>query len=212
MKKELTVLIGWYTEADFEKQRAFEENKKSFCLYNPNIDIITVMNIYENKQQAWLCSELPFFYWYLTNGEIQNSERYLLVEWDCWCDGDLKQYFNRVWDCDLVVPSVMYPERDNWYWFSTINHLPEHSRKFATGVVPFCGILLSNKAMKRISKEIVKPKYMTVISELRLGTIATMLQIDPVPNPVCNRSITWKDISPFDLKYKGLHHPRKTVI
>jgi len=212
MKKELTILIGWFSGADAERQKVFEENRKSFSHYNPGVEVITVLNTFQNiMPQAWLCSDLPFFYWYLENGKIQNSERYLLVEWDCWCDCNMKDYFSRVWDCHLVVPSIRYPERDHWHWFKDIDQLPEHCRAFATGVVPFCGILLSDKAMEIISPEVTKDQYMQVISELRLGTIATMLNIDPVTNPVCNRSLTWQECSPFDASYRGLHHPRKKL-
>ncbi len=213
--KDLTILIGWYNEKDPIKIEAFEENRKSFLISNPELEIITVMNsfhdIEDNKDQAWLCSDIPMYQWYLENSKKQNSARYLLVEWDCWCDVDLKEYFKKVWDCDLVVPCVKYPERDSWYWFSKINDLPKNVIKYAVGVMPFCGILISNKAMKKICREIVKPKYMKVISELRLGTIATMLKIDPIPNPVPNRIIGWHGVSPYDCKYKGLHHPRKML-
>ena len=212
--KELIVLIGWYHEADPEKIKAFEENKKTFKISNPDVEIITVMNTFddkEDKKKAWLCSDIPMYQWYVKNSKKHPAKRYLLVEWDCWCDADLSEYFARVWDCDLVVPSVMYPERDAWCWFSTIKYLPQKAVKYATGVVPFCGILLSDSALKKICKEILKPEYWNVISELRLGTVATMLNIDPVPNPVPNRSLGWRGVSAFDKKHKGLHHPRKTL-
>jgi len=49
-------------------------------------------------------------------------------------------------------------------------------------------------------------------SELRFPTIATMLGYDPIPNPVCSRAITWKTNVPFNDRFKGLHHPRKTLL
>lgn len=212
METELTILMGWYKEHDPVKVEAFEENRQSFLSHNPDCQLLTVMNVFEDNEQAWLASDLPMFYWYLINGRKHNSKRYLLVEWDCWCDCDLKDYFKLVWDLDLVVPSVKYPERDEWYWFKHYSVLPNNLQKYATGIVPFCGILVSDYAMNKISQEIIKPDYLNLISELRLGTVATMLGIDPVPNPVCNRTITWKESNPFELKYKGLHHPRKRLI
>ncbi|MET4083361.1 hypothetical protein ABIB40_003332 [Pedobacter sp. UYP30] len=212
--KELIVLIGWYNEVDPAKIKAFEENKRTFELSNPDVEVITVINTLDNledKKKAWLCSDIPMYEWYLKNSKKHPAKRYLLVEWDCWCDIDLHEYFGRVWDCDLVVPSVMYPERDAWCWFASIKLLPPAAAKYAVGVVPFCGILIANKAFKKICKEILKPEYMHVISELRLGTVATMLGIDPVPNSVANRILGWRGVSPFDKKHKGLHHPRKTL-
>ncbi len=194
-----------------KKSKHLQKTKK---LLNPDAEIITVMNTFhglEDKKKAWLCSDIPMYQWYVENSKKYPAKRYLLVEWDCWCDVDLAEYFNKVWDCDLVVPSVMYPERDSWCWFSTINQLPESAVKYAVGVVPFCGILISNKAFKLICKEILKPEYSKVISELRLGTVATLLNIDPVPNPVPSRILGWRGVSSFDKEYKGRHHPRKTL-
>jgi hypothetical protein len=211
--KELTILMGWYDEKDSRKRQAYEENRDSFMRHNPGIEVITVMNNFHgmesNNQKAWLCSDVPMYNWYLKNGKANNSERYLLVEWDCWCDISIKDYYSCVWNKDLVAPSVQYIERDSWCWFESIKKLPEHSRKYATGVVPFCGILLSDHAMQSICPEIIKPEYMKVISELRLGTVATMLGIYPVPNPQPSRALGWKGTSNFDLTHKGLHHPRK---
>lgn len=209
--KELTILMGWHNEADTEKIRAYEENKASFTAYNPDIEIITVMNTIQDTRLAWLGTDLGMFEWYIRNGKTQASQRYLLVEWDCWCDCDLRTYFELVWDFDVVAPSVKYPERDHWDWFSTIRDLPPHARQFATGIVPFCGILLSDTAMEKISTEILKPVYRHLNSELRMATIATMLKMDPVVNPVCNRTINWREFIPFDRQYKGLHHPRKKL-
>lgn len=203
--------MAWHDETDNEKIAAFEENRKSFVSHNPDIDIITVYNPFGDNKQAWLSTDLSCFYWFRDNRGSHLSERYLIVEWDCWCDCDLKDYYNRVWDCDFVVPSVKYPERDDWYWFSTIQKLPIQARAYATGVTPFCGMLLSRYAMETILPEIIKPEYLPLNSELRLGTVATMLNIDPIVNPVYGRSLSWRSTALFDTKYPGLHHPRKKI-
>ncbi len=195
--------MGWYKETDPEKIQAFEENKKTFEAHNPDIEVVTVMNRFDDPMEAWMCCDLPMFQWYIENGKKQNSDRYLLVEWDCWCNCDIRQYFSKVWECDVVAPAIKYPERDDWIWFDTIPKLPVYSRKFATGVMPMCGMFLSDHAMNEISREIIKPEYGSLISELRVGTVATMLGLDPVMNPVCNRSISWKEVADLGLRHKG---------
>lgn len=207
---DLKILICWHKESDLEKIRAFEENKQTFINFNPDIEIIILMNIMEDTKEAWLSSDLTVFNWYKNNSNSR-AKRYVIVEWDCWCDCSLNEYFAKVWDCDLVVPSVKYPERDDWVWFKTINQLPAFARPFAVGITPFCAILMSDLAMNSISTEILKIDYKGLNSELRLGTISTMLNFDPIVNPVYSRSIGWRFTSPYDLKYKGLHHPRKKI-
>jgi mannosyltransferase OCH1-like enzyme len=213
MKNELTILIAWHKENDEKKSKCFEENKRTFEQHNPNVDVIVVISSFENPKEAWLGTDLTIFRWFKENSNRIDSKRFLLLEWDCWCDASVKCYFEKTWDMDVVAPCVKYPERDSWFWFNNVDQtLPEQARLFATGIVPFCGILVSNKAMRLISQEILKPEYMGLNSELRFATIATMLGFDPVPNPVCSRSMTWKSIIPFDTRFKGIHHPRKTLI
>jgi len=165
--KELTILMCWHQEPDPEKIKAYVTNKNSFINNNPNYELISIVNRFPNKNKAWLSSDLNVFHWYVNIGFKIESERFLLVEWDCWCNCSLKEYYYRVWDCDVVGPSVYYPERDHWNWFNSIRYLPIHAQKYATGIVPFNGILLSKKAMDEISKELLKPEYDNFNSELR---------------------------------------------
>lgn len=204
--------MAWHEEKDEERIKAYEANKASFEQHNVDVDIITVKNPFKNSPTAWLNTDISVFKWFIENKDIINYERFIIVEWDCWCDCSIQQYFSRVWDCEVVVPNIKFPERDDWYWFSTIGLLPLNAQPFAAGITPMTGVLISNNAMTQISKEILKPQYASLNSELRLGTIATMLNLDPVVNPSYTRALGWKGICPFDLKYKGLHHPRKTLI
>ncbi|EDM37809.1 hypothetical protein PBAL39_15329 [Pedobacter sp. BAL39] len=212
MKNEIVVVIAWHDESDPEKIACFLENKRSFELHNPSTKIYVAKNPFLENDVAWLSSDLSIFTWYRLNRSSISSKRFLLIEWDCWCDVSLESYFSFAWDQDIVGPCVKYPERDDWYWFSKINDLPAPIRMYATGIVPFCGILVSEMAMNMICDEILKAEYAGLNSELRFATIATALGLDPVPNPVASRSLTWRKNIPFDHKYRGLHHPRKRLI
>lgn len=207
---EVIILIAWHNETDESRIKAFDANRQTFIEHNPGVKIFTVINHYPDSNKAWLSSDLSLFSWYIRNKELVKSNRFVLIEWDCWCDCSIECYYNRVWDCDFVVPCVKYPERDDWYWFEQIKEIPERARPYAVGITPFCGILISNRAFDAISKEIFDKQYKTLNSELRLGTIATMLNFDPVVNPVYSRSLCWRTPR-FGSKYKGLHHPRKAL-
>lgn len=211
MMKELTVLIGWHHELDDNRIKVFEANRLSFQVNNPEVEVITIMNEIKDPKLAWLSTDIGMFEWYAKHSSQHRSKRYLLVEWDCWCNCDLQQYYQKVWDCDVVGPSVRYPGRDYWTWFRSIPKLPEDVRQFATGIVPFTGILLSDNAMKRIAAEILKPEYTELNSELRLATLAAFLGMEPVVNPVSNRSLTWIELNEFDPVIQGLYHPVKKI-
>ncbi|MET4082941.1 hypothetical protein ABIB40_002908 [Pedobacter sp. UYP30] len=209
MKKDLTILIAWHQESDIGKIVCFEQNKRTFKMSNPGVEVITVMSHFNEPNQAWLSTDLSIFHWYALNRPV--CERFVLVEWDAWCDLNLHDYFKRVWDCDVVGPCIKYPKRDEWYWFSTISQMPMEIQPYATGIVPFCGIMVSQKAMDKICEEILNPCYLGLNSELRFATVAVMLGFEPITNPVVSRSISWRNTQELvdGRKTKGIHHPRK---
>lgn len=208
--EEIIILMNWHYETDQKKILAYEANRKTFIDNNPGVKVLTVVNPYKQSQLVGPGNDLAFCQWYIKNKDTIRSKRYVLVGWDCWCDCRVADYFRRVWDCDLVVPSIKYPERDNWHWFYQIRNIPIKVRPYAVGVTPFGGIMISDIAMDAISKEIIKPEYQCLNSDLRLGTIATMLNFDPIVNPVYTRSIGWRTPSMGE-KYTGLHQPRQAL-
>ncbi|MGE9314221.1 hypothetical protein ACLOAU_21380 [Niabella sp. CJ426] len=208
--EELIILIAWYNTTNEDTISTFTANKQTFIDYNPGVKVFDVINPFIDSPIIGPSIDLAFFRWYLENKSDIFSKRFVLVGWDCWCDCSVNSYFSRVWDCDFVVPSVKYPERDTWHWFYQIRNLPIDVRQYAVGISPFCGIMMSDKAMSLIADEILKPVYQALHSELRLGTIATMLNLDPIVNPVYSRSIGWREPQ-FGQKYRGFHHPRKTL-
>lgn len=209
--EDLTVVMVWHEETDLEKIEAFNANFNSFRETNPEIEVIVIKNIFSERKLAWFGTDLTFFKWYVESKADRMDRRFLLVEWDCWCNCDLKAYFSKVYDNDLVVPNIKYPERDDWFWFSTIEQLPQRARVYATGITPMCAVLISQHAAEIISGEILKEEYLGLNSELRLGTIATMLGFDPIINPTYNRTIGWRN-SEYPLRaWPGLHHPRKKL-
>jgi len=212
MNKEhdLVILIAWHTETSADRVTVFNANMVSFREYNPDIHIEVIINPFPDKREAWLSTDLSIFSWYRDNVNVV-SARYLIVEWDCWCNCDLRDYYKKVWECDLVVPNVKYPEIDDWYWFSQVDHLPVHLRPFATGITPFCGVLVSDKAMRSICDVIFDAGFNGLNSELRFATIATMLNIHPIVNPVFNRTLGWRAPFPGSEQHVGLHHPRKEL-
>jgi len=208
---DLIVVMVWHEESDPEKIDAFHANLDSFKAHNPKIDIVVIKNIFCGGKAAWLGTDITFFNWYANHQQGSMAKRYLLVEWDCWCNCNLRDYYEKVFDENLVVPNVKYPERDDWFWFSSIGDLPPRARNHATGISPMCGILFSKHAMDIMVSEVLNQEYFGLNSEIRLGTIATMLGIDPIINPRYNRSIGWRTSHYPIRNYPGIHHPRKTL-
>lgn len=209
--KDLTILMSWHYDSHPESIKVYSENRNSFLINNNDLEIYSVPNRYMDKNKAWISTDLNIFHWFIEQENRIKSERFLIVEWDCRCNCNLRQYYGKVWDYDVVGPCVYYPERDHWNWFNTIQRLPYRARRFATGIVPFNAILLSKRAMSLISKEILKPEFYDFNSELRLATIASMLSMDPVVNPVCNRTNTWRNNIRWDMQNGGLFHPVKAI-
>ncbi|TDQ08441.1 glycosyltransferase family 32 protein [Pedobacter metabolipauper] len=211
-KRELTILVSWYDSKDQAEADCFEENMKTFRKHNPECEVVCVKSLLESSSESYSLMDVSLLQWYSANKDSLDAERFLLIDWACWCDVNVKEYYKGVWNADVAGPSVKYPERDSWYWFETIDQLPVQSRLYATGILPFCGILVSERAMDDISSEIWKPDYLNLESELRFATVATMMGFDPVPIPVCSRSLNWNENLPFDGRHPGLHYPRKRMV
>jgi mannosyltransferase OCH1-like enzyme len=211
-KKELTILILCYQSKDPDEINCFEQNIQSFRTHNPQYEIFCVKSAIENYSVSYSYMDIILSEWYRIHKTSIESKRFLLINWACWCDVDINEHYKGVWDADVAGPSVLYPERDSWHWFNTNTELPVRARLYATGILPFCGILVSDRAMNEISSEICKPDFLNLESELRFATVATMLGYNPVPIPVCSRSLNWNENLPFSNMQKGLHFPRKKIM
>lgn len=106
-----------------------------------------------------------------------DSKRYVIMDWDCYCNIDLQNWFGDLWDSPFVGSNVA---EQSWYWFLQRDFLPHNLFHFACGVWPLNGVLMSNFAMQIFASELLPEG---IFSELRLPTVLAGRGIQPLGLP-----------------------------
>jgi len=138
------------------------------------------------------------------------AKRWFLVEWDGWCGMPVREFLGEVWEADVVVSSVRWPNREpEWYWFRQIQRLPRAYRPYAVGLAPTCYTMLSDRALQAVSDQLVGELLGHIIYEIRIPTIAHASGYPPVVNPRAGWNVSWKDIEEGTPLSRNLWHPIK---
>lgn len=119
------------------------------------------------------------------------ARRYIALEWNCYADTSLAEWYREVWDCDAAGARVRAPERpphesrrETWRWFRRQRRrMPEEIHEHATGLSPFNGVLLSRRALDFYSRVPEWYGGLGLCAELRLPSIlkAARFHIQAMP-------------------------------
>lgn len=156
----------------------------------------------------WSNVDVTVYKWF--NNRTFDAEKYAFIEYDCFCNVNLIDYYKDVWDSDVAgVDFFTMKENPGWKWFGeeSLLTLPHTHRPYASGIVPFVCSLLSHSALERIVAHTSKE---AIFSELRLGTATRMLNLKFKRLPLLKRStICWHSY-PWQINRPGLFHGIKS--
>jgi hypothetical protein len=134
------------------------------------------------------------------------ARRYVLVEWDVYCDGRLPKILGPVWNSPFAVMDYIRQGRD-WHWFQEVPALPAAMRPYAAGVSPFV-MLASHDALAEVVRHApTEPVY----CELRLGTTLTARGIPVEHMPWLQRTCSWRPDLIHRVPEPTVYHPVKTL-
>lgn len=163
----------------------------------------------ERKQRwrgCWGNSDLLTYAWWMHERRTQ-AERWLLLEYDAWCNIEIKPLYESVWDADIVVPTyVKYPSP--WSRFREYRRMPDDLRPLSAGIVPMTALLFKPSALDQLSLLAAQRTDVDLFGEYRMGTFAHALGLDVRELPMLRETIHWL---PFKPNHPGLWHPVKTV-
>ncbi len=157
------------------------------------------------KQDAWGNVDIMIYDYYL-NKEIE-SKRWVIAEWDTFCNMSVREFYKDVWDQDISTASIRIKDIDpDWHWWKC--QLPDRFAPFATGFDPIASLMFSDLALGAISR-LHLISQLDVFAELRIGTYAKFLNFTPVVNKSAFGKIRWRPF--FDVKDcgPGIWHPVK---
>jgi hypothetical protein len=137
-----------------------------------------------------------------------DSKRYVIIDWDCYCNISLQAWFGEWWDSHLVGSNVADA---SWYWFSQRDFLPHSLFRFACGVWPLNGLLISNLAMHVFASEALPDG---VFSELRLPTVLAGrgFQASGLPTEKSQNNTYLSNRESVRVVGDGLFHPVKQLL
>lgn len=159
-------------------------------------------------------TDVAIYLWHRYLRGTIDADRWVIVEWDAYCNQSVQEFFGPVWKYLLSGPSVRWPNREpEWFWFKTKNSLPQHLHPWAVGIVPFCFILVDAGLLSRVVANVPWDHLGNCNSELRFATLCNSLGGSPVANPNAGPNITWQPLylaSNFR-EVPGMWHPIKQI-
>lgn len=157
-------------------------------------------------------TDLLIYAWYANRKE--NCEKWLIVEWDTFCNCSVEDYFGQLIEQDLVGAYIQVLGKDNWYWFPQLNSFPEILHKNAAGIVPMSLVLVSDTALNSIYKslDVFNNNFGAGNGELRFATLAKFAGHEAIHNSI-GAGINEPIKLPENLYIKhGMFHPIKHVV
>lgn len=137
-----------------------------------------------------------------------DSKRYVIIDWDCYCNVSLQAWFGELWDLHLVGSNVA---DSSWYWFCQRDFLPHNLYRFACGIWPLNGLLISNLAMQIYASEILPDG---IFSELCLPTVLAGRGLQPAGFPCgkARKNTFLSNRESVKVDEEGLFHPVKHLL
>jgi hypothetical protein len=157
----------------------------------------------------WRSIDTALYRWF--ENRTFNARHYLIVEYDCLCTVDLKDYYAEVMNADVAgVDFFRIKDNPRWKWFmqSELNNIPEVDRKYAAGVVPLTCMLFSHEALEKIVANVYRQD---IFCELRLGTIINKLGLNFERLPARKRNTICWHTYPWQANRPGLFHGIKST-
>jgi hypothetical protein len=149
-----------------------------------------------NTRHMWSSTDTFIYRWFL-NRTI-TARHYVYLEWDTLCLGSLLEFFAPVTGADIASTHVLrWPDKlagtTDWQWFKERDTLLPAYRKLATGLVPMAGTIISHDALTEICRRACNSAWWGVFSELRLGTLARLSNLNMVANVNARGLISWAE-------------------
>ena len=134
------------------------------------------------REYFWRNADMPLYLAYDATRQNISAKRYVFLEWDCYCNVDLSEFYKEVWDADLAAQHVIDSAKEpNWDHFDAkySRDCPPKGQECLYGIAPLAAILLSDQALEAICRELKDDtSWRLTFCELRVATIAKYLNLN----------------------------------
>jgi hypothetical protein len=157
----------------------------------------------------WRSIDATVYRWF--HNRTFNAKRYLMFEYDCFCNVSLRDYYSAVWDADVAgIEFFTRQEYSCWHWFmdDELERIPRENREYAAGIVPFTCTFFSHQALEKIAANVDRQD---IFCELRLGTAVNKLGLKFQRLQSSRRStLCWHEY-PWQINRPGFFHAIKSL-
>lgn len=165
----------------------------------------------------WAYCDNIVYRWFLSKDSIL-ADRYFIFDYDAFCNDSVLNVYNEVWDKQFAASDhFSYNERPDWVWFEKYKDQLIDYTPYLHGIVPMNGLMISHDYLRQIiAEQINNTVWSNIISELRVGTICKLLNLNIdfiYANPYMrNNNTPFASLLPANyLMKKGIFHPVKIV-
>lgn len=181
---------------------------------NPKMHSAAVCVAPETGEDGWRNCDRNIRAWWMNYGRTAISDWVLFLEWDVYCNVDLREVV-RIPSrrCGLVCAGLVTAVRHRRMWppFAEVPRLPVALQELAIGCVPSAVLLLSRAALDAVSKPDWDEVFRAdILSELRLGTVIRACGFEVA------KSVDWDEIGTIPrgvrVGARGIFHPVKMEV
>lgn len=161
------------------------------------------------QAKKWRSIDTTLYRWFINR--TFDAEKYIVIEYDCFCNVDLREHYTEVWRSDVAGVDMFTREQNpRWKWFSEgeLSTVPPEDREYAAGLVPFTCTMFSHAALQTIVANVYRND---VFCELRLGTLINKHSLNFKALPVQKRCTVCYHEYSWARNRAGLFHSIKSL-
>jgi len=199
---EIGVLFTYYKE-----NQTVQRNYNSFKKDNPDIAVFPLCSNVPDLDDLFCWRNVDLLYYKFYRENKHKCRRWLLAEWDVFCNCNLEGFFGETWDHDFVCNQhVVFG--DKWKWFEEVGRVPKKFWRNLHGICPLACTLVSDEMMSRISSTASDLDF-DLFCEFRLGILASYCGASFTVHS--SDTVAWREKlrKKFDFGFKSLWHPVK---
>lgn len=138
-----------------------------------------------DRMWVWRNSDLPAYFWARWRRRPVNALRWVIFEWDMYCNANLLDWYGPSFSCPVVATSLQIPGiNDNFPFFNEkeVATMPPPLRPFRMACNPWAGMMFGDDALHAIADRVHAVHYCNGFCEVRVATVANSLGLRPQAN------------------------------
>jgi hypothetical protein len=195
--------------------------------FNPNVPIIPIIDggidelpgtvDVKGFPSKWDTDNLYYYpdtllYRWFNNRQQIYAKRYVMVEYDVYCELSFPEFLKDVWDkpvaCHKTFTYEFWPKWDWFQYEEAVGGIPEYLRDYRAAICPFGFILFQHDALETIVANAIPYR---MFCEMRIGTTCRKMDIPITAIRKTEGTIGYRQCDLTQAPYPACYHPVKDM-